>query len=121
MRIRSVEAVPVRLARSDEGGRGTAGSPTFLAAAPSDYRWSAIFPALYSIRFETALVKVTTDTGLTGWGKPQAPLAPEVPGTIIDLLLRPVLLGCEFAGDTRSEEHTSELQSLRHLVCRLLL
>src|ERR1035438_10659262 len=25
------------------------------------------------------------------------------------------------AGDMRSEEHTSELQSLRHLVCRLLL
>src|ERR1035438_458919 len=25
------------------------------------------------------------------------------------------------AGDPRSEEHTSELQSLRHLVCRLLL
>src|ERR1039458_2764017 len=25
------------------------------------------------------------------------------------------------AGDKRSEEHTSELQSLRHLVCRLLL
>src|ERR1035441_2763882 len=24
-------------------------------------------------------------------------------------------------GDCRSEEHTSELQSLRHLVCRLLL
>src|SRR5437899_7827360 len=28
----------------------------------------------------------------------------------------PLVLGCE-----RSEEHTSELQSLRHLVCRLLL
>src|SRR5205814_9820865 len=26
-----------------------------------------------------------------------------------------------FAGCNRSEEHTSELQSLRHLVCRLLL
>src|SRR5262245_63554179 len=25
------------------------------------------------------------------------------------------------AGESRSEEHTSELQSLRHLVCRLLL
>src|SRR5258705_10888464 len=25
------------------------------------------------------------------------------------------------AGEDRSEEHTSELQSLRHLVCRLLL
>src|ERR1035441_10967066 len=28
---------------------------------------------------------------------------------------------CVAAGPTRSEEHTSELQSLRHLVCRLLL
>src|SRR5258705_5809759 len=28
--------------------------------------------------------------------------------------------GCPSTG-TRSEEHTSELQSLRHLVCRLLL
>src|SRR5262245_63328661 len=27
----------------------------------------------------------------------------------------------EFVGLDRSEEHTSELQSLRHLVCRLLL
>src|SRR5947199_2386316 len=27
----------------------------------------------------------------------------------------------ERTGETRSEEHTSELQSLRHLVCRLLL
>src|SRR5947199_2715689 len=29
--------------------------------------------------------------------------------------------GIEDPGPTRSEEHTSELQSLRHLVCRLLL
>src|SRR5262245_58997122 len=33
----------------------------------------------------------------------------------------PALLGPEAAGLSRSEEHTSELQSLRHLVCRLLL
>src|SRR5205814_9555956 len=30
-------------------------------------------------------------------------------------------LNVEFAATARSEEHTSELQSLRHLVCRLLL
>src|SRR5258705_8859729 len=41
--------------------------------------------------------------------------------------LRPILRGndrrAERAGgrEERSEEHTSELQSLRHLVCRLLL
>src|SRR5262245_64456453 len=29
--------------------------------------------------------------------------------------------GCELRAVSRSEEHTSELQSLRHLVCRLLL
>src|SRR5437899_10001734 len=29
--------------------------------------------------------------------------------------------GCTSKGEKRSEEHTSELQSLRHLVCRLLL
>src|ERR1035441_786163 len=29
--------------------------------------------------------------------------------------------GLPAPGDDRSEEHTSELQSLRHLVCRLLL
>src|ERR1039458_4087566 len=28
---------------------------------------------------------------------------------------------CPWVGSCRSEEHTSELQSLRHLVCRLLL
>src|SRR5437899_10248118 len=33
--------------------------------------------------------------------------------------IRPVKLGAEIG--KRSEEHTSELQSLRHLVCRLLL
>src|SRR5262245_65299369 len=29
--------------------------------------------------------------------------------------------GADSGDDVRSEEHTSELQSLRHLVCRLLL
>src|ERR1035438_10571911 len=32
----------------------------------------------------------------------------------------PVNLGHRSTNSTRSEEHTSELQSLRHLVCRLL-
>src|SRR5205814_5281320 len=35
-----------------------------------------------------------------------------------DLFYRPIK---DIARDERSEEHTSELQSLRHLVCRLLL
>src|SRR5258705_12713133 len=36
-------------------------------------------------------------------------------------VLMPCLPGWQSAWESRSEEHTSELQSLRHLVCRLLL
>src|SRR5258705_12178320 len=36
-------------------------------------------------------------------------------------LTRRVRMRRRFSGGVRSEEHTSELQSLRHLVCRLLL
>src|ERR1035438_10831113 len=43
------------------------------------------------------------------WGGPAALLAPEV------------VLVVAWINVDRSEEHTSELQSLRHLVCRLLL
>src|SRR5262245_63133427 len=39
----------------------------------------------------------------------------------VDLYTLASLLVGSFPGILRSEEHTSELQSLRHLVCRLLL
>src|SRR5262245_63277187 len=35
--------------------------------------------------------------------------------------IKPLALGAAGYVNLRSEEHTSELQSLRHLVCRLLL
>ncbi len=76
----------------------TAGSPTPLVDGAGDYRWSAVFPVLYAVHFETALVKVTLDSGLTGWGEAQAPLAPEVACAIVDRLLNPVLMGAEFDG-----------------------
>src|SRR5258705_9358540 len=45
--------------------------------------------------------------------KQQPALRPEHLAPIVQAVLRGI--------DVRSEEHTSELQSLRHLVCRLLL
>ena len=41
----------------------------------------------------------------------------------VDLICIPAFANIQIDGEdrTRSEEHTSELQSLRHLVCRLLL
>lgn len=96
MKIVSIEAVPVRLARIGQKAVGTAGSPTTLQAGGGGYRWSTTVPALYSQHFETALVKISTDSGLVGWGEAQAPLAPEVACEIVRLLLAPVLEGIEF-------------------------
>src|SRR5262249_60578022 len=73
------------------------GSPTALDGT-GDYRWSPTVNALYSIHFETALIRLTTDTGLTGWGEAQAPLAPEIACEIVRRLLRPALVGTTFGG-----------------------
>jgi len=104
MKIARVEALPVRLRRAREGAVGTAGSPTPLSGPPSRFRRSERVGALYAEDFETALVKVTLDSGLAGWGEAQAPLAPEVACTIADLLLRPVLEGAEFDGSREAIE-----------------
>src|SRR5690625_6331771 len=57
-------------------------------------------------------------------------LAFQIQDDLLDVTANPETFGKEWAGDiyegkktflTRSEEHTSELQSRGHLVCRLLL
>lgn len=103
MRIASVEAFPIRIPRDLKGATGLAGSPTALAGE-SDYRWSQSYPALYSIHFETALVRVVLENGFVGWGEAQAPLAPQVACTIIDTLLAPVLVNQEFDGELEQVE-----------------
>ncbi|MBI1790524.1 MAG: mandelate racemase/muconate lactonizing enzyme family protein [Acidobacteria bacterium] len=104
MRIRRIEARAIKLPRDLQAATGTAGSPGALAPGVSRYRWSALYPCLYSTEFETAVVRVETSGGLTGWGEAQAPLAPEVACAIIDRLLAPVLEGEEFDGDPASIE-----------------
>ena len=105
MKIQTIEALPLRIPRDVDRTIGTAGLPSHLEQTDWDYRWSAEFPTLYAVHFETALVKITTDTGLVGWGEAQAPLAPQIACTIIETLLRPVLIGAEFSG-SRDEIET---------------
>src|SRR5258708_3401474 len=97
MVIRSVDAFPIRLPRDFAAAQGTAGSPTALYGA-GDYRWSQAYPVLYSVHFETALIRVTLENGMAGWGEAQAPLAPEVACGIVNLLLQPALEGETFDG-----------------------
>lgn len=102
MKIAKIEARPFRMPRDMQAATGTAGTPTLLAKGAGDYRWSDVYPVLYSVNFETALIKVTLDNGVYGWGEAQAPLAPEVSCEIVRLLLSPALEGTPFEG-TREE------------------
>jgi D-galactarolactone cycloisomerase len=102
MKIAKIEARPFRMPRNMHAATGTAGTPTLLAHGSGDYRWSDVYPVLYSVNFETALIKVTLDNGLYGWGEAQAPLAPEIACDIVRLLLAPALEGSAFEG-TREE------------------
>src|SRR5260370_25881546 len=97
MKLSAIEAIPVRLPREREKAVRTAGSSSALVGS-GDYRWSAVFPTLYAVNFETALIKIKLDSGLEGGGEAQAPLAPEVACTIVNLLLKPVLLDANFDG-----------------------
>jgi len=101
LKIAAIEAFPFLAERRPEA-TGTAGSPAKLqlavSAEASHYRWAENYPVLYSTRFETALIRVTLDSGDVGWGESQAPVAPEVACMIIDRILKPVLLGSEFEG-----------------------
>ena len=59
----------------------------------SDYFFEPHWRQSYSSQVESCLVRLTTDTGLTGWGEAQAPLMPEMAGTIIQKLFGPFLIG----------------------------
>src|SRR5262245_51091361 len=92
MKITKVTAYAVKIPRDLATSVGTAGSPAPLQQDASDYRFAATFQTLYSSKIETALIKIETDAGITGWGEAQSPVAPEVVCTIIRLILAPLLL-----------------------------
>ena len=93
---------------------GTAGSPTTLAAGGFDYRWSETNSTLYSVNFEAALVKVTLESDLAGWGEAQAPLAPDVACLIVEQLLRPAVEGQDFDGSPDTVRSLRESDVLGH-------
>src|ERR1039458_3261785 len=69
------------------------------------YKWVTIQGATYPNQIVNAQIKEAVDSQLATKG------LTKTDGDRADL----------YVGYQRSEEHTSELQSLRHLVCRLLL
>ena len=73
--------------------------------------------SLYSSRYETLLVEVVAQDGTSGWGEALAPVAPEVPAAIVDLLLAPVLRGMDATAPRPAWSRLRDLMRERgHLV-----
>ncbi|MBX3142281.1 MAG: mandelate racemase/muconate lactonizing enzyme family protein [Trueperaceae bacterium] len=49
----------------------------------------------YAVGIDTTLVRIQTDSGIVGWGEAKAPVAPRVAQTIINDLLRDLIIGAD--------------------------
>lgn len=59
----------------------------------TDYYFEPNWRQAYSRLTETCLVRLTTSTGIAGWGEAQAPLLPDTPASILVRLLAPAMVG----------------------------
>ena len=55
---------------------------------------------IYSATIDTVLVRIVTDDGIVGYGEAKAPVAPQVTQQIVELLLKPLLVGQDPADTT---------------------
>lgn len=78
----------------------------------TDYYFEPQWKHAYSRFTESCLVKITTDTGIIGWGEAQAPLVPEVPALLIAKLFGPAILGLD---PTQPEMIYDRLYHLSHV------
>jgi galactonate dehydratase len=97
IKITGIEAVTLKVDRNVQKFTGTAGTPGTFAqpadGAASDYGFTKEYTSLYSRKVESLLVKITTDTGLSGWGEAQVPIGPEAPQALVKQVLAPMLTG----------------------------
>ncbi|MCC2683324.1 MAG: Mandelate racemase [Paenibacillaceae bacterium] len=97
MKITAVEVHSVKVDRELKSFSGTAGTPgTFVGMShgkhETDYGWTKEYSTLYSRKVESLMVKISTDTGIVGWGEAQVPVAPEAPQAIVRQVLTSLLL-----------------------------
>ncbi len=88
MKIESIHIYPIKIRKA----------PLYLGGTTTiqdtnDYYLRPHYRSIYSRNLETLLVKITTDTGIYGWGEALAPVGPEVTGELIKRLFMPFLIG----------------------------
>ena len=100
MKIERVETFAVQAPPSDArpywgsrawGTTRTGSAPEISAEYPTPLRRRF----LYSRTIDTVIVRLTTDTGLVGYGESKAPVAPQATKAIVDLLLADIVRGAD--------------------------
>lgn len=90
MKIVKIEAFPLKIKKQHVYLGDTSSLST-----PYDYYLRPKYRCPYSKNMETLLVKITTESGICGWGEALAPVIPEAAGTIVEKLFAPFLIGRE--------------------------
>ena len=95
MKIKEITAFPIQVTR-DKADEGDA-LPLKERPAVIDYGDyfvdKEVFTSIYSKHHETTVIKIETDTGIVGWGEAQSPVSPTTTKTIVDNLVRPLIMG----------------------------
>ncbi|MEQ8676433.1 MAG: mandelate racemase/muconate lactonizing enzyme family protein [Aggregatilineales bacterium] len=103
MKIVSVEAIPIQASMNEvywgnqswghnKDSEGNApGLPPGDNRTTYPYFWRS--RAAYSRTVDTTIVKITTDTGIVGWGEAKSPVAPTITATAIRDLAAGLLIG----------------------------
>jgi D-galactarolactone cycloisomerase len=100
MKIERIETFAVQAPPSDIrpywgsrawGTTRTGAAPEISAEYPTPLRRRY----LYSRTIDTVIVRLTTDTGLVGYGESKAPVAPQATKAIVDLLLADIVRGAD--------------------------
>src|SRR3954451_15051515 len=90
MRIEQADIFVVKVDKHYRVG-GHESAPNRLPG--TDYYFEPQWRQAYSRLTESCLIKLTTSSGLTGWGEAQAPLSPETPASILVRLFAPAVIG----------------------------
>ena len=98
MKISNVEAFAIKIPRAESAPEAIVGPSAVPGKSTGSRPSSAYFipenrHALKSNLHETLVVRISTDTGLTGYGEGQSPVSPDTTRTIVEDLCRPMLVG----------------------------
>lgn len=109
MRIERIETYPLRIV----------GESSYMGSernVQGHYFYPAGRRTVYPRAYEVLWLKVTTSDGITGWGECLSPVVPKVAATIIEELLRPLLIGADpFDSDPLYERMYDSMRERGHM------